>query len=277
MWSHWSWFSQYEPGDSPVSVPRCTEVTGLGAYNWPRSSVDGWGGDDRQVLETAAILFHPERESAIEAGCRLQAQLEGAGVDVYRGSAFDGDAIRREVLGRQLAIALGGDGTILSVGRDTAGSSVPTLGINLGRVGFLAELTPPLVEEALPRILAQDYWIETRSVLEALWLQEGRRRTHLALNEVALARGTSTRAITVGVMVDGFEYTTHTADGVMVATATGSTAYSLAAGGPIMYPEATDLLLTPVAPHLHIGRSLILPGRSRSPSGSKAIEMPCWP
>jgi NAD+ kinase len=82
------------------------------------------------------------------------------------------------------------------------------------------------------------------------------------MNEVALARGASTRAIRVAVAIDGDPYITHTADGVIIATATGSTAYSLAAGGPILVPQSDDLVLTPVAPHLHVGRSIVLPGTS---------------
>lgn len=211
-------------------------------------------------LTSVAILFHPDRARAVEEAERLSERLSAKGVDVYAGPALDSRAVAQAVLGRDLAISLGGDGTIISVARETAGTGVPTLGINLGHVGFLAELTPSLLADDLNRVLAKDFWIEKRSVLEAEWNENGKQRTHLALNEVALARGTSTRAIRVEVTLNGFNYTTHTADGVMLATATGSTAYSLAAGGPIMYPEATDLLLTPVAPHLHIGRSLVLPG-----------------
>jgi NAD+ kinase len=197
---------------------------------------------------------------AIAEAERLTYQLQNADIETYAGSAWDEEWLRKSLKGRDLAIALGGDGTILSVGREGAGCGVPTLGVNLGHVGFLAELTPDLVDDALERIIAQDYWIERRHVLEVEWEQNGELRSHRALNEAALARGTSTRAIRVSIFIDGFHYTTQTADGIMVATATGSTAYSLAAGGPIMYPEASDLLLTPVSPHLNIGRSLVLPG-----------------
>lgn len=214
------------------------------------------------TLESAAIRFHPDRPRAVAAAAAIARQLRQAGVEVYSGSAFEIGG-GEENQGRQLAIALGGDGTILSVARAAAGSGVPTLGINLGRVGFLAELTPELIPGALPRILARDYWLEARKTIEASWTQGGEERRHLALNEVTVARGTSTRAIRVGVSVDGFEYLTHTADGVIVSTATGSTAYSLAAGGPILFPESRDLLITPVAPHLHIGRSLLIPGSAR--------------
>jgi NAD+ kinase len=87
--------------------------------------------------------------------------------------------------------------------------------------------------------------------------------TFLSLNEVAVARGVAPRAIRVQTMLDGDDFMTYTADGVLVVTATGSTAYSLAAGGPILYPESTDFVITPVAPHLHIGRSMIVPGDTR--------------
>jgi NAD+ kinase len=186
--------------------------------------------------------------------------LAKAGVDTVAQPAFDHGL--NDLCDRELVIALGGDGTILSVARDVAGTGVPILGVNLGRVGFLAELTPDLVATNVPRIVAKDFWIERRAVLEAKWFENGSSRTHLALNEVALARGSSTRAIRVEVAVDGLHYLTHTADGVIISTATGSTAYALAAGGPIMYPESRDMLVTPVAPHLNIGRSMILPGTS---------------
>ncbi len=213
----------------------------------------------KPVLKSVALLFNPERRQAVETTGQLASTLRDKGIDVFSNSAWD-RPLRNRLLGRELAIVLGGDGTILGVARETAGTGIPTLGINLGHVGFLTELTPDLIEDALPRILDQDYWIETRHILEARWTQSGKAMQHLALNEVAVARGASTRAIRVGVWVDGFHYTTHTADGVLVSTATGSTAYSLAAGGPIMFPESSDILLTPVAPHLNIGRSLVLPG-----------------
>ena len=227
------------------------------------------GTTDIGSLETAAVLFHPERERAVDAAGWISQQLRENGVDVYSGPAFDQPTISREVLGRQLVLGLGGDGTILSLARDTAGTGIPILGINLGRVGFLAELTPELVLEALPRILAGEYWIETRIAVEARWKEGNSERVHLAVNEVALARGASTRAIRVAVSIDREHYLTHTADGVIISTATGSTAYSLAAGGPIIYPESHDLLVTPVAPHLHIGRSMIVPGTS-------VVELELW-
>lgn len=213
------------------------------------------------MLRSTAIFYHPCKDAARAAAETLLLSLRDRGVDTFMASAWgDDDALVEGSKGRDLIIALGGDGTILRTARDTAESHAPTLGVNLGRVGFLAELTPELLPENVDRIVAGDFWVEKRFMLQAEWSQQGKRTVHHALNEVALARGSTTRAIRVRVLLDGFPYTSHTADGVLVATATGSTAYSLAAGGPIIYPRSTDVVLTPVAPHLHIGRSLVLPG-----------------
>jgi len=210
------------------------------------------------LLKSVAILFNPEREAAVETAARVSVTIREAGIDVFTRSAWE-PGLERVARDRDLAIVLGGDGTILTVGRELAGTGVPTLGVNLGHVGFLAELTPQLIDGALPAVLEGAFWVETRHVLEVNWQHNGRLHRNLALNEAAVARGLSTRAIRVGIQVDGFHYTTHTADGILVSTATGSTAYALAAGGPILYPDSADMLLTPVAPHLHIGRALVLP------------------
>jgi NAD+ kinase len=212
------------------------------------------------MLSSIAVLFHPYKDAAIATAKQLVVELQQRGIATYLGSAWDSQTLVEGAVGRDLIIVLGGDGTIVQVARETAITGVPTLGVNLGRVGFLAELTPELLPERLPEIIAGHFWIEERFMLQAEWQQSNQRASHQALNEVALARGRTTRAIRVRVFLDEFDYTTHTADGVLVATATGSTAYALAAGGPIIYPQSTDILLTPVAPHLHIGRSLVLPG-----------------
>ena len=199
-------------------------------------------------LRAVAILYHPDRPRAKEAASWLTEQFHEAGVDAFAGSAFDEAATVANLPGRQLAIALGGDGTILALARTMAGMEIPILGINLGRVGFLAELTPDSVSGHMARILAGDFWIERRVILEARWTEGSTQRTNLAMNEVALARGASTRAIRVAVTIDGEPYITHTADGVIIATATGSTAYSLAAGGPSSSRNPTIYCLLPSRP-----------------------------
>lgn len=214
------------------------------------------------VLHSVSVLFHPRRPQAVAEADWLDRELRARGIGVSVGNGWDSAVVPELCHGRDLVIALGGDGTILHVARLAAPMGVPTLGVNLGRVGFLAEMTPLSLHEHVDALAAGDFWIETRTMLEAEWNGDGEPETFLGLNEVAVARGISAHAVHVKTALDGEPFVTYTADGILVATATGSTAYSLAAGGPIMYPEATDLIVTPVAPHLHIGRSVIVPGTS---------------
>ena len=212
------------------------------------------------MLQRVAALFHPRRPDAVAEAQWLDAELRRRGVAVAVGSGWDPEAVADLCCDRDLLIALGGDGTILHVARLAAPFGVPTLGVNLGRVGFLAAMTPQSLHEQVEALAEGKFWIERRTMLDVEWQGDGHTDRLLCLNEVAVARGVSPHAVHVNIMVDGDELMTYTADGVLVATATGSTAYSLAAGGPILYPESTDVIITPVAPHLHIGRSLIVSG-----------------
>ncbi len=163
-----------------------------------------------------------------------------------------------------LVITLGGDGTILAVARTAAPLEVPILAVNLGRLGFMAELDPHQLLERLPDILKGDGWVERRRMLAATLTRSGASvRELLALNDVVISRGSVARVIRVRTRVDGAYLTTYVGDGVIVATATGSTAYALAAGGPILHPELSDLLITPINPHLSFERTLIVPGAAK--------------
>lgn len=212
------------------------------------------------MLQSVAILYHPRRRRAVTEAEWLAGQLQEHGVRTVLGNAWDQQSIPAAGLNADLIVALGGDGTIIQVARYAAPCSVPVLGVNLGRVGFLAEMTPESLRSQVDALIEQRYWIEHRSMLDIIWHDGAREERFLCLNEVSVSRGASPRAVHVNTLLDGREFMTYTADGVLVATATGSTAYSLAAGGPILYPESTDFMLTPVAPHLHIGRSMIVPG-----------------
>lgn len=209
---------------------------------------------------SVAILYHPRRRRAIDEAAWLERELRERGVEAITGDGWDPNLINAICRGRDLLVALGGDGTIIRLARFAAPLEIPLLGINLGRVGFLAELTPDTLHGEIDAIANGTYWIERRMMLDVEWRSAGRMQHSLSLNEVAVARGAAPRAIHVRTLLDGDEFITFTADGVLVATATGSTAYSLAAGGPILYPEAHEFMLTPVAPHLHIGSSIVVPG-----------------
>jgi NAD+ kinase len=158
-----------------------------------------------------------------------------------------------------LLIALGGDGTMLKAGELGATNGIPVLGINLGRVGFLIEVARDNWRPALDRVLAGDYWLERRMRLTVDLERQGRRlEAGSALNEVVVGRGRTARPIRLQAEVDNRYLATYVADALICSSATGSTAYALAAGGPILPPEMRNLLLVPVAPHLSVDRAIVL-------------------
>lgn len=216
------------------------------------------------MLQHVAVLYHPRRKSAVREAEWLATELRKRGVRHTLGNAWDSDTVLRAAsCGADLLVALGGDGTIIQVARISARCGTPLLGINLGRVGFLAELTPESLRGQVEALVQGDFWIEERCMLNVEFQDGDSIERFLCLNEAAIARGGFPRAVHVNTLLDGEQFLTYTADAVLVATATGSTAYSLAAGGPIIYPESRDFMITPVAPHLHIGRSMIVPGDTR--------------
>ena len=158
-----------------------------------------------------------------------------------------------------LLLTLGGDGSILQAARVAAPHGTPILGVNLGRVGFLTEADPSAWRDVLSRALVGDFWIEERMMLQVT----ARRGTEVltqaeALNDVVVGRGARARVVCMSVEVDGGYLATYIADGLIVATPTGSTAYALAAGGPVLPPQLRNILLVPAAPHLSMARPVVL-------------------
>ncbi|NLV92808.1 MAG: NAD(+)/NADH kinase [Firmicutes bacterium] len=162
-----------------------------------------------------------------------------------------------------VVISLGGDGTLLHTARSLAEAEVPILGVNLGHLGFLTELETHDLEEGLRRLLQGDYTVEDRLMLSALHrtlhAQEETTPSYLALNDVVVSRGPLARMLTISILVNDQHVADYTADGVIVATPTGSTAYSLSAGGPIVTPSVESILITPICPHSLSARSVLVP------------------
>ena len=161
-----------------------------------------------------------------------------------------------------VVITYGGDGTILKSVRVVAPHEVPILGINLGRVGFMTELGPREAESRVPEYLHGNPRVEERMMLQATLGSDsaGREgRTVHALNEAVVGRANVAKLVDIAVIVDGVPVTTYRADGVVVATATGSTGYALSAGGPILHPEGRAMLIQPVASHMTLQSGLLLP------------------
>ncbi|MDX1449105.1 MAG: NAD(+)/NADH kinase, partial [Acidimicrobiia bacterium] len=160
----------------------------------------------------------------------------------------------------EAVVAVGGDGTVLQAAHAAVARDVPVMGINLGTIGFLAEAEPEELEETAARIAADDFRIESRNTIEVL-LPDGTRG--LGVNDGVVEKIDSQRLVVLDVEVDGEHFLRHRADGLVVATSMGSTAYSFSAGGPLMDPRVDGILITPVAPHSLFDRSLVIPSDSR--------------
>ena len=203
------------------------------------------------------------KEAAHTLAKELEEFLGSRVPSVWLCSAWEGETARAQVKGTDLILTIGGDGTILRAAQAVVPGLTPITGINLGKLGFMTELSVDETTEKLPALLAGEGWIDERSLLEAELSpgDEGSEpyRVFSALNDVVVARGAVTRVVYVEASIDGEPLTTYKADGVIVATATGSTGYSLAAGGPILHPQAKESLLLPIVPHLSAAYTLVLP------------------
>ena len=165
--------------------------------------------------------------------------------------------------GVDLVVTLGGDGSILRAVELLAGASIPILGVNHGRLGYLTEVAPDEAQGAIARVLNGDYDIEERMLVRTTLTAAGETSTHLALNEAVIERTSEANTVRLAVSIDGEFFTTYAADGLIVASPTGSTAYAFSARGPIIDATHRALLLTPVAPHMPFDRALVLSAETK--------------
>mgnify|MGYP005833819417 CR=1 FL=1 len=216
--------------------------------------------EPKQIFQQIAIASHPEIEEAFQEGDQIQMFLRSYGVHSDHRLLNDEIFHQRIRSGEfDLLIALGGDGTMLRAGRLCAPVGIPVLGVNVGHFGFLTEIRGHQWREFLPSMLRGEYWLEHRMML---WAEQWRGNRMMgaweALNDVVVCRGKIVRPVKLDANVDGRFLTSYIADGLIVATPTGSTAYALAVGGPILPPESRNILLVPVAPHLSVDRTIVL-------------------
>jgi NAD+ kinase len=216
--------------------------------------------NEHQSIRTIAVASHPDMQEASDLAAQVAGFLQEDGRDAFHGSIYS-ESLRSQVEQGDcdLCIALGGDGTMLRAGHLCAPLKIPILGINLGSLGFLMEVDRDTWKTCLRRVLDGDYWLEVRMMLRAEHLSKGQRMGEWdVINECVVGRGEVVRPVRLITEVDGRYLTTYVADALIVATPTGSTAYALAAGGPILPPEVRNILIVPVAPHLSVDRAIVL-------------------
>ncbi len=213
------------------------------------------------INQRIAIASHPTMPEAINESVKVAQYLRDNGVEpVITASLYDNDLRQKITYGEfDLLIVLGGDGTMLRAGHLCGPISLPILGINMGRIGFLIEVKRDQWKRKLKLLLQGEYRLEERMMLKAEhWRENLCLGDWQVLNEVVVCRGRYVRPIQLHASVDGYRLASYVADGLIAATPTGSTAYALAVGGPIMPPDLRNILVIPVAPHLSPDRAIIL-------------------
>jgi NAD+ kinase len=216
----------------------------------------------------AALVLHREREQARQLARDIDAWLVAHGFDVVlpagdaKAAGLDEKGVDEDLLpdGLDLVVSLGGDGTMLRSIHLVGSSGAPVLGINVGQLGYLTEIEPAEVDAALERFVAGEHSIEERMLLSVRVRSTG--VSALALNEAVLEKTATGHTVRLAVSIDGHPWTTYAADGLIVATPTGSTAYSLSARGPIVAPDVSALVLTPVSPHMLFDRAMLFSASS---------------
>ncbi|MSV34951.1 MAG: NAD(+) kinase [Bryobacterales bacterium] len=222
-------------------------------------------------ITNVGIVSKPRNAPAVRVVPELVKWLAARGVGVqvdpetatYLGGDMPVHMLPREKVaeGTQLLIVLGGDGTLLSAARAVGGRDIPLFAVNLGNLGFLTAITVDELYPQLERALQGDFQVSTRQMLHTeLWRKGAIARTYEALNDTALAKADIARIIDLEVHVDDQLMCHYKADGLIVSTPTGSTAYSLSAGGPIMVPDVAAICITPICPHMLTNRPVIVPG-----------------
>jgi NAD+ kinase len=219
-------------------------------------------------MKNIGLAVHPTKEAALEVAAQLaewladrqlSVKIESGPAEAIGHPEMAGDV--DQIYGSDLVVVLGGDGTILRASRLAGPRGTPMLGIHFGQYGFITEVHPPDLYKALERVFKGDYQISERLMLTArLYRSEREIGSWTSLNDVVVAKGPLARILRLRTYVDNKYLATYAADGIIVASPTGSTAYSLSAGGPVVNPDVDALILTPICPHTLNARSLVLPG-----------------
>lgn len=216
--------------------------------------------DKLTIPKRIVFAVHPRMPAALKEAKSFEALIESSGATTQCG-LLDDAKLRQQVRNNEfdLLVAVGGDGTMLRAAHLCAPWGIPILGVNLGRLGFLFQVDKTNSHDYFSMLLDGEYWIEERMMLCAEHWRSGESQgSWHALNEAVICRGHYIRPVHISASVDNRLLTTYVADGLIAATPTGSTAYALAAGGPILPPDLRNILLVPIAPHLSVDRAVVL-------------------
>ena len=218
---------------------------------------------DGKPARRIGFAYNPTIEAAVELRERAAGWIEMHGLQQWAAPAADEAALGEQLPGTDVLIVLGGDGTFLRAARAVIAVDVPLLGINVGKVGFLSKVQAEALERVLGQLAAGEYGLELRMALEGRILRDGSGaeaevRRVVALNDVVIARGSLARVVRLATEIGESHLATFVADGLVVASPTGSTGYSFSAGGPILDPTARNLVVTPIAGYLTTIRSVVV-------------------
>lgn len=221
---------------------------------------------------TALLVVNPSRDEAVDAARTLSKTLIAQGFDLFTTSEISVDGIKKispsDLPAIEVAVVLGGDGTILRAAEIVRLSSVPILGVNLGRVGFLAEVEKFTMDDVAKSVIDKTYNTEERMMLSYSVHRNGKEvSTGFALNEVTVERS-GTAMVDLFLQIDSRPLSRWGCDGIICATPTGSTAYAFSAGGPVLWPEVQALVLLPIAPHALFSRPMVV-----APTSEIVIEI----
>ena len=212
-------------------------------------------------IRRIGFAYDPTKEDAVELAARATSWCAGRGIEGWAVASADHEGLVRALPGTQVLVVLGGDGTFLRAARAVTEVDVPLVGVNLGKVGFLSKAEANELEPLLEKITSGAYRLEARMALQGAIHGPGGgapRRTFVALNDVVIARGSLARVVRLEVDIGPSHLATYVADGLVVASPTGSTGYSFSAGGPILDPLSRNLVVSPIAAYLSAIRSVVV-------------------
>lgn len=216
-------------------------------------------------ISVVGFVLRPESPDILSLYKDIKSKFESRGIDVFLDEAsaqmigLEGMKFPDMCEKVDLLVSLGGDGTLLSVVRRSYGYDKPVLGINAGNLGFLADIPIDSIDEMIERLLIGDYRIDSRMMIEG-YIQSGKERKNFyAFNDVVITRPTISHMINMDASIDDDWFNTYRGDGLIISTPTGSTAYNLSLGGPIVYPLSKVFIMTPIAPHSLTQRPLVVP------------------